>query len=237
MKMRWINLLSVAMFLTLSVSAFADEGTRIYRPATIQAGPLLQLAAGVPTHYEDYPAEAYPLGFSSYRGTGFMGSCCEGNAPDVACLWKDYCQTKNHHAKLFDGLGHGGKHGCGKPRCLAATGECTACGGSAGLNVGPVPGLPVPPPPANGVLMRPFRAGPTPAPAEAPTPPAPAVESDALPVPPSVPGPPAAETTRLQPPLLNGPRGAAVVVPPPSPQDKTAALAEPRGLRVWTVSY
>jgi Sulfatase-modifying factor enzyme 1 len=102
----------------------ADEVARPNLAAETQAGLPLQTTAGGQTMYADYPVEAYPAGFSSYRGMGFMGSFCEQNAPAATYLWRDYCETKDHHAKLFDGLVHGWKHGGCKPvRVPAAAGS------------------------------------------------------------------------------------------------------------------
>ena len=141
--MKWFHLLPVAAVLTLAASVLADEVIRPNLAAKTQSGLPLQTTARGQTWYADYPAEAYPAGFSSYRGTGFMGSCCEQKAPAAARLWTDYCETKDHHAKLFDDLGHGWKRGGCKPSCVpvAGGGGSGCCGPSA--NFWPKnPGLP-----------------------------------------------------------------------------------------------
>ena len=216
--MKWFHLLPIAAVLTLTASALADEVTRPKLAVETQSGLPLQTTARGQTWYADYPAEAYPAGFSSYRGMGFMGSCCEQKAP-AACLWTDYCETKDHHAKLFDGLGHGWKQGGCKPSCVPITSGCGS--GCCGPNANFWPKNPCLPPLGERLrclkanvcglfssLHAPSaapncsdcagggRAAPTPAADPAPAapdalaPPAPTAEADPAPVPPSLPAPP-----------------------------------------------
>lgn len=284
--MKWFHLLPVAAVLTLTASLLADEVARPKRLAEIQAGLPLPTAVRGPTMYADYPAEAYPAGFSSYRGTGFMGSCCEQNTPDVACLWNDYCGPKDHHVKQFVGHGNPWKHTCCQPGCapgvvgcgsgccgpganfwpmtpcspplgerlrclkanvcglfpsphaLSCTPNCRGC--EAGSRTSPTPAAdaaPLPPELPTVPVPTPS-ADPAPTVPQVPAPPTPAVEVDAAPVPPNLPAPPAADqTTQLPLPMLNSPLGAALVLPRPSPQDKSASMMEPRSLRTWAVSF
>ena len=82
--------------------------------------PVIEVAA-----YPDFPP--YPPGFSSYRGLGFMGTCCERLLPCEANAWANY-DPHAHHAgwglgwwqlRPFGQLGLGSKgprvrgHGCG----------------------------------------------------------------------------------------------------------------------------
>ncbi len=261
--MKWFHLLPVAAVLTLAASALADEVTRPKLAAETQSGLPLQTTASVQMWYADYPAEAYPAGFSSYRGTGFMGSCCEQKAP-AACLWTDYCQTKDHHAKLFDGLGHGWKQGGCKPSCVPIASGCGS--GCCGPNANYWPKSPCLPPlgerlrclKANVCGLFPSlhapsaapncnacagggRATPTPAADPAPAasdalaPPAPTAETDPAPVPPS---PPVADPTTHTPPTTrNAPLDASLTIPRPSSQDKSASRMEPQVPRAWSISF
>jgi hypothetical protein len=76
----------------------------------------------------DFPAEAYPAGFTSYRGLGFMGYCCE-QPSGAEILWKDFCANRDHHAKLFDHWGWG-QAGCRSYQgaCYGANGWGSWCG-------------------------------------------------------------------------------------------------------------
>lgn len=74
--------------------------------ATAHADPFVRLAAADPESapspsdivpfavvaYPDYPP--YPPGFSSYRGLGFVGLCCEPVSPCALHAWDGYCEEK-----------------------------------------------------------------------------------------------------------------------------------------------
>jgi hypothetical protein len=74
--------------------------------ATAHADPFVRLAAADPESapspsdivpfavvaYPDYPP--YPPGFSSYRGLGFVGFCCEPVSPCALHAWDGYCEEK-----------------------------------------------------------------------------------------------------------------------------------------------
>ena len=101
MKWRRFSPTSAAI-LALAPTAFGD-------------GPVPVVTDGR-THM-DFPA--YPAGFSSYRGLGFQGSCCERTAPEAVTAWKGYTPDQCCFPKwnLFSGCGlklgcFTGSHGC-----------------------------------------------------------------------------------------------------------------------------
>jgi hypothetical protein len=84
--MKWFSLLSVVAILTLAPAAHADDFARTGMAAHAQTGLYDPLST---RSYADFPV--YPAGFTSYRGVGFMGYCCEPNPPRTAGLWAGYC--------------------------------------------------------------------------------------------------------------------------------------------------
>ena len=87
--MNWFRLLAAAAFVTLGLTAQADQpATSITNQPGVVSPPVsvLRLGTGVDT---DFPG--YPPGFSSYQGLGFMGSCCEQICPAAQHAWDGYC--------------------------------------------------------------------------------------------------------------------------------------------------
>lgn len=90
--MKWLSLLAVAAFLAGEMTAQADQTSRV--PAA-QGGtsdaPSYMAPVGTAEDM-DFPRDCYPPGFSSYRGLGFMGSCCQPCSPCAQQAWDGYCE-------------------------------------------------------------------------------------------------------------------------------------------------
>lgn len=208
--------------------------------ATAQADPFVRTSAADPESapspsdlvlvhavaYQDYPP--YPPGFSSYRGLGFMGFCCEPVSPCALNAWAGYCDEKaccelEHGPSLWEEL-----HGWHRPAwtCCPQSGE--PCAGD---------GCHVPPSDGHGKLLRlrgpracilggcragcePCGKGSEPATAETPA----AVET--LPEPPA-PEPSTPETTS----------GVILNLPDPPAPGRSASRADLRRLPSVEVSY
>ncbi len=116
--MRLSSLLPTALMLTVVSVASADDFGR-YRPTRYTGGgvsnPFQSPAAkyyASPTRagsFTDYPA--YPIGFTSYRGLGFWGTCCEKNPPGTEQVWDGYCAQKGSDS--FQKGKHCGMGPCG----------------------------------------------------------------------------------------------------------------------------
>jgi len=139
--MKRFNLLATAAILALGTVASADEFGRFRATSAAQGqvtnpfvdtpAPSYQqhaIGAGV---FTDFPP--YPAGYTSYRGVGYQGYCCEQNPPCTEHLWAGYCAEK----------GHCGSIGMGKS-CVGAGKPCHR----GLLNSG------------SGDLLRPFRCRP-----------------------------------------------------------------------------
>jgi hypothetical protein len=88
--MKWFSLLTVAAFVAGGLTAHADQWARIpASPDRPSSGPgfVLPAETGVDS---DFPG--YPPGFTSYRGLGFMGSCCQPCSPCAERAWEGYCE-------------------------------------------------------------------------------------------------------------------------------------------------
>ena len=88
--MKCFSLLSVAAFLAVGLTAQADQLPSVTAaPGDTSDVPsyLAPVAPGVDT---DFPG--YPPGFTSYRGLGFMGSCCQPCSPRAQHAWDGYCE-------------------------------------------------------------------------------------------------------------------------------------------------
>lgn len=127
--MKWVSLLTSAAILALASTAFADD-------------PVPVVTSG--RAYVDFPVS--PAGFSSYRGLGFQGSCCERTSPEAVTAWEGYTPDQGCFPRwnLFSGCGL--KLGCltGGSRCCApAASGCGPCGGP-GANMWPTSSCAVP---------------------------------------------------------------------------------------------
>jgi hypothetical protein len=90
MKMKWFSLLAAAAFLAWGPTAHADP---VARPTAAQPDASYPPGYAVPVATSadiDFPD--YPPGFSSYRGLGFMGRCCEPCSPVAQRAWDGYCE-------------------------------------------------------------------------------------------------------------------------------------------------
>ena len=87
--MKWFSLFAAA-FVISATTAHADPRVPVSAVQSNSAYPPgYVMTAGADN---DYPA--YPAGFSSYRGLGFMGSCCEQVSPCAQHAWDGYCDQK-----------------------------------------------------------------------------------------------------------------------------------------------
>lgn len=262
--MKWFILIpAAALLLTLATAARGGEPSVPEPVAPAQPGESLRMPAAGLIAYPDYPAEAYPPGFSSYRGTGFVGFCCEQNCPDVEALWQGYCETKGHHAKLFPHKCLACKPGlapvtyCAKPCCGAthlgvvakgrlanpwlpptscAVPGCQACGRSNGLAPTPEADAAPVPPQVPVPLATPDadpRTTSTPTPPEVPAP-----QADPATTAPILPPPPQDEqSTRRGTAAPNRARDASIPTPYPMPHAESAWKSAPYVLRAWPLSF
>ncbi|NLF70712.1 MAG: hypothetical protein GX575_16900 [Candidatus Anammoximicrobium sp.] len=91
--MNWFSLLAAAAFLTLALTARADQFARsaVAQPGESDfPGEILPVGGSLDTDFPDYPP-----GFSSYRGLGFMGSCCQPCSPRAQRAWAGYCEGED----------------------------------------------------------------------------------------------------------------------------------------------
>ncbi len=107
------------------------EATRL-QPEVEEADEPAESAAPAPLMYEDFPG--YYPGYSSYRGLGFQGYCCEAQSPCTSRLWAGFCAARHCaydywplQGGLFSGLGcH--RFGCGSCSAKGACDPgCTSC--------------------------------------------------------------------------------------------------------------
>lgn len=126
--MKWFSLLSAASMLAMGTVSSADEWARSGNSVPARSGFYYSVAS--PTvgdaRFVDYPTAAYPAGFSSYRGVGFMGACCDSKPGSGEAAWSNYCQTKDSPAKLCDGKFRGWLRGA----CCQPQSCFTGCGAS-----------------------------------------------------------------------------------------------------------
>jgi hypothetical protein len=90
--MKTFHLFAAAVLVISGATAHADPfvGASAAQPDSAPTtGYMVPVGASA---YQDYPP--YPPGFSSYRGLGFMGFCCEPISPCVASAWDGYCDEK-----------------------------------------------------------------------------------------------------------------------------------------------
>ncbi len=88
--MKWFSLLAAAAFLAWGSTAHADP---FARPTAAQPDASYPPGYAVPVATSadiDFPN--YPPGFSSYRGLGFLGSCCQPCSPIAQRVWDGYCE-------------------------------------------------------------------------------------------------------------------------------------------------
>jgi len=105
-------------FRVFEATRLQPEVEETYEPAE-SAEP----AAPAPLMYEDFPG--YYPGYSSYRGLGFQGYCCEAQSPCTSRLWAGFCAARHcayDYWPLQGGLLSG--WGCHRFGC----GSCSAKG-------------------------------------------------------------------------------------------------------------
>jgi hypothetical protein len=123
----------------------------VFSGFSAQADPLVRLSFAEPLAdpadsempavgayaYPDFPP--YPPGFSSYRGMGFMGTCCEQISPCALHAWAGYCDEKTCCEPTLGAQLWGQIHGR-LPRPMAAGGShpCKACAVGPGVKGWPV---------------------------------------------------------------------------------------------------
>jgi hypothetical protein len=142
--MKRFHLIPAAFALLFAVSAVAEDGLprrslRVFEAARLQPEAEetyepSEYAAPAPMVYDDFPG--YYPGYSSYRGLGFQGYCCEGQSPCTSHLWAGFCAAQRCgygswplHGGLLSGLfshrlGCGCGSGCAKGSCDSG---CTSC--------------------------------------------------------------------------------------------------------------
>lgn len=134
--MKWYSLPTTAIILTLSTVVSADEFGR-FRTTSAIPGHVTNpfLASPAPSYdshavgagvHADFPT--YPNGFTSYRGVGYQGYCCEKNQKCAKNLWAGYCAGKGQCDSYVSAKGH---CGVGKP-CHGGLLN-SGCGGSLGI--------------------------------------------------------------------------------------------------------
>ena len=105
--MKSFSLLTAILFVIFGSAAWADDPA----PADdVEPAPVEQLGSPegeyVPAvmvgAYTDFPG--YYPGYSSYRGLGYMGSCCEQNSCCAQYAWEGYCEQRGcGHYSPFHG--------------------------------------------------------------------------------------------------------------------------------------
>ena len=139
--MKRICLIAATTVLALGAVAGADQFGRIRAfPAVQEQAPNPFLGApvspapastmGAAGVFTDFPP--YPMGFTSYRGLGYQGYCCEQNPQCAQKAWEGYCEQKGcggSHKRFARGWGHW-------RRCQAGCGKCDKCGKSRGFGFG-----------------------------------------------------------------------------------------------------
>lgn len=100
---------------------------------TEQVGPVEgpYMPTVVTGAYTDFPP--YPAGYTSYRGLGFMGFCCEQYSCCSQYAWEGYCEGRGcrHCGHLHGGMGQLQCHRHNRIGCNKCGGQrsCTRKGG------------------------------------------------------------------------------------------------------------
>jgi hypothetical protein len=126
--MKWLSLLTAALLATCGSLAGAEEFVRWndngQTPSSLPS--ILADKYYGASSCADFPA--YPAGFTSYRGLGFTGTCCEQKSDCAQKSWEGYCESKDCcEPTLFDRLraclhrpcflGKGCEPACCAPAC------------------------------------------------------------------------------------------------------------------------
>lgn len=105
--MKSFSLLTAILFVIFGSAAWADDPAPAdnVEPAPVEqpGSPEDEYAPAVMDGaYTDFPG--YYPGYSSYRGLGYMGSCCEQNSCCAQYAWEGYCEQRgNGHYSPFHG--------------------------------------------------------------------------------------------------------------------------------------
>jgi hypothetical protein len=129
--MKRFRLFAAAVLLVSGATAHADPFVRTAAADPESAPSPSDVVPVIAVAYQDYPP--YPPGFSSYRGLGFMGFCCEPVSPCALNAWAGYCDEKaccesEHHPSFCEKL-----HAwlcqpawiCCSQTCVPCTGGCS----------------------------------------------------------------------------------------------------------------
>jgi hypothetical protein len=128
--MKCFTFFSVLVFATFGSVLRADDPTPAdnagmtpaEQPVTVEGQYMPAMVTGA---YTDFPP--YPPGYTSYRGLGFMGFCCEQYSCCSQYVWDGYCAGR--------GCGHCGhlQGWMGQIRCRQHNMMgCNVCGGQRG---------------------------------------------------------------------------------------------------------
>lgn len=79
---------AAALWVVFSVSAAADPLVPLSDGPVAAGTEARDTSVWTANAYPDFPP--YAPGFSSYRGVGFAGSCCERISPDALSVWTGY---------------------------------------------------------------------------------------------------------------------------------------------------
>lgn len=119
--MKSFSTLTAILFLAFGSAALADDPTPandadlapVEEPVTLEGEYVPSVMGGAYTDFPNY----YP-GYTSYRGLGFMGSCCEQNSCCAQHVWDGYCEQKGcgHHSP-FHGWANKFRCHLAKPVC------------------------------------------------------------------------------------------------------------------------
>lgn len=102
MNVKWFSLLVAPALLAVCKPLEARDPRRV---ATVE--PLIEsspsdIPRATAPAYQDFPP--YSPGFSSYRGLGFMGVCCECMSPDAESAWNGYHPHEHPGGTVFGHL-------------------------------------------------------------------------------------------------------------------------------------
>jgi hypothetical protein len=105
--MKGFRLFAAAVLVICSATAHADPFVHASAAQPESTPSPSDMVPVVVVAYPDYPP--YPPGFSSYRGLGFVGFCCEPVSPCALHAWDGYCDERascesEHHPSFSEKL-------------------------------------------------------------------------------------------------------------------------------------